>query len=179
MKKSNYITTYSKIHFTPTDPKIEDIKIEDIAHSLSLLCRANGHCKEFFSVAQHSLNCAREARAWGYSKRIQLACLLHDASEAYLSDVPRPLKLQMPEYKAFENKLEAMVYEKYIGESVSEEEHLKIKQIDDAMLYCEFAELMWEKAYDKAPEVRSSPSIGFRDFGEVEAEFLAEFEKLL
>ena len=50
-----YITTYSKIHFTPLDPKIEEIKAEDIAHAQSLMTRANGHFPEFYSVAQHIL----------------------------------------------------------------------------------------------------------------------------
>ena len=61
----------------------EDICLEDIAHALSLLCRGGGHIKYFYSVGQHSLNCAREAKAKGWSARLQLICLLHDASEAY------------------------------------------------------------------------------------------------
>ena len=72
---SKYIMTYSKIHFTPIEPEVDDIKIEDIAHALSLMCRANGHFKSFFSVAQHSINCALEAKQRGCSQRIQLACL--------------------------------------------------------------------------------------------------------
>ena len=60
---SNYITTYSKININPTKPKGEDILIEDVAHALSLICRANGHFKRFFSVAQHSINCCLEAKA--------------------------------------------------------------------------------------------------------------------
>lgn len=85
------ITTYLKKYFDPLNANINDIEIEDIAHALSLLCRANGHFEHFYSVAQHLLNCAKEAKARGYSKRVQLGCLLHDASEAYLSDVTRPV----------------------------------------------------------------------------------------
>ena len=81
------IMTYTKKMFDPLCPDAELIDIEDIAHALSMLCRANGHFKSFYSVAQHSINCMKEARASGYSGRIQLGCLLHDASEAYLSDV--------------------------------------------------------------------------------------------
>lgn len=93
------ITTYTKKTFDPLAPKEEFLDIHDIAHSLSLLCRANGHFPEFYSVGEHCLNCAREAQARGYSVRVQLACLLHDASEAYLSDVTRPVKSALPEYK--------------------------------------------------------------------------------
>ena len=94
------ILTYSKIRFAPLSPREADIKLLDIAHSLSLLCRANGHFPEFFSVAQHCINCEREARARGYSKKVRLACLLHDASEAFISDVTRPVKKNLLEYTA-------------------------------------------------------------------------------
>ena len=80
------ILTYSGIRFYPLEPVKEDIKIEDIAHSLSLMTRANGHCKHFYSVAQHSINCYKEAKARGYSERVQLGSLLHDKS--YISDAP-------------------------------------------------------------------------------------------
>ena len=62
-----YITTIGGRRFDPVDPAQEDIDITDIAHSLSLICRANGHFREFFSVARHCINCAREAEARGYS----------------------------------------------------------------------------------------------------------------
>jgi len=75
------------------------ICIEDIAHALSLICRGNGQVKTFFSVGQHCINCAREALARGYSRRVAFACLLHDASECYLSDVPRPFKKTLSGYK--------------------------------------------------------------------------------
>ena len=89
---TDYITTYTGDHFDPTLPEAEHLHIEDIAHALSLICRGNGHVKTFFSVGSHCINCAKEAAARGYSDRLVLACLLHDASEAYLSDVPRPLR---------------------------------------------------------------------------------------
>jgi hypothetical protein len=75
------IMTYTKKLFDPLHPNAERIDIEDIAHALSMLCRANGHFKSFYSVAQHSINCMQEAKARGYSDRIQLACLLHDARD--------------------------------------------------------------------------------------------------
>ena len=86
------ITTYTGKHFDPTHPDEELICIEDIAHALSLLCRGNGHVRTFFSVGQHCILCAKEAEARGYSGRLILASLLHDASECYMSDVPRPFK---------------------------------------------------------------------------------------
>lgn len=106
----SYITTYLKKYFDPVNADINDIEIADIAHALSLLCRANGHFVQFYSVAQHCLNCAKEAKMRGYSKRVQLGCLLHDASEAYLSDVTRPIKAQLPKYLEVEEKLQNAIY---------------------------------------------------------------------
>ncbi len=57
----DYILTYSKTKFFPLEPNLEDINILDIAHALSLMTRANGHFKHFYSVAQHSINCFNEA----------------------------------------------------------------------------------------------------------------------
>ena len=87
----DFIITISKKRFSPLQAEAGDIEITDIAHALSLLCRANGYTRHFYSVAQHSLNCAAEAKARGLSEDIQLACLLHDASEAYISDITRPV----------------------------------------------------------------------------------------
>ena len=63
---------------SPADPRPEEICIEDIAHALSLMTRANGHFPVFYSVAQHSLDCAAMAQAEGRSSREVLACLLHE-----------------------------------------------------------------------------------------------------
>lgn len=172
------ITTYSKIHFAPTDPKAEDIKTEDIAHALSLMCRANGHLKNFYSVAQHSINCQFEAKARGYSKKVQLACLLHDASEAYLADITRPVKQYLPQYQAFEQKLQTMIYDRYLGSALTEEEIRQITEIDDAMLYHEFVVLMEERIFEVEPELKEKPNLETRNCRVVEHQFLNLFKIL-
>lgn len=82
-----WIQTYSGVKFHPLNPNPDDINLKDIAHALSMQCRFSGHCKWHYSVAQHSVHVSMELppemRVWG---------LLHDASEAYLVDLPRPLK---------------------------------------------------------------------------------------
>lgn len=174
----SYITTYLKKHFDPVNADINDIEIADIAHALSLLCRANGHFVHFYSVAEHSLNCAKEAKMRGYSKRVQLGCLLHDASEAYLSDVTRPIKAQLPKYLEVEEKLQNAIFDKWITPSLTTDERKLVFEIDDAVLYHEFLNLMEEKTCDEEPRIVADLEYDFCDFSEVESKFISKFNLL-
>lgn len=173
----SYITTFTGKHFDPTEPDISLVDIRDIAHALSLTCRGNGHVKVFFSVAQHCVNCALEAEARGYSERIILACLIHDASEAYMSDVPRPFKKSLPEYQEAEERLLELIYEKFLGSSLSDEEQKIIKQIDDDMLYYDLLELLNEKSEEKAPKIEIGLDYTFVPFETVEKKYLKLYEQ--
>ena len=173
------ITTYLKKCFDPTRAKASDIEIGDIAHALSLLCRANGHFIHFYSVGQHSLNCLKEAKMRGYSKRVQLGCLLHDASEAYLSDITRPVKPYLPQYLEIEEKLQNLIFDKWITPSLTEEERKLVFGIDDDVLWYEFKTLMGEKLCETAPEIKSEPDYDFCDFLDIERSFLNEFNALI
>lgn len=173
----SYILTYKRKEFYPLDPKIEDIDIEDIAHALSLLCRANGHFKHFYSVGLHSLNCAHEALARGYSKNVVLGCLLHDGSEAYLADITRPVKRHLQKYLEVEDVLQGKIFEKWVP-SLTEDEKKLVFEIDDAILYYEFISLFGEKIFDYTPIIKSSPRFDFIEFSIVENEFLELFKKL-
>jgi hypothetical protein len=172
------ITTYSKIRFSPAAPNTSVIKLMDIAHSLSLLCRANGHFEHFFSVAQHCINCAAEARARGYSKKVALACLLHDASEAYISDITRPVKRKLLEYVAIESRLQECIW-KAFRISLNQEETKQVYAVDDAMLYAEFDTLMGEKVFPEAPDILSDPDFSEKDFKKVEQEFVMNCMELM
>lgn len=174
----SYITTYTRKHFDPIAPDASLIDIRDVAHALSLTCRGNGHVKSFFSVGQHCLNCAREAVLRGYPKRLVLACLIHDASEAYMSDVPRPFKQVLPEYREAEESLLALIYEKFLGSSLSGEEEALIKQIDDDMLYFDLLVLLDEKMDREEPKLKINLSYDFVPFEQVEREYLELFEEL-
>ena len=167
-----YITTYTGEHFDPLNPEIDKIKGEDAAHALSMICRGNGHVKTFFSVGQHCINCCREAMERGYSDRIALACLVHDASEAYMSDVPRPLKHLMPDYIEVEDALLEVIYIRFLGSSITKEEKRIVKEIDDDMLYYDMKELLGETIRDAAPAIKISISYEERSFKEVEKEYL-------
>jgi len=168
-----HIVTFTGEKFTPLEPDINQIHIEDIAHSLSLLCRANGHIDYFFSIAQHSINCANEAKARSHSSRIQLACLIHDASEAYISDITRPVKLYLNEYKVIEKRLQDIIYTKFLGAPLQTEEFNLVNQIDNDMLACEFVVLMPKRmVITEIPKLSGTTSFEYRGQTEVETEFL-------
>ena len=172
------ITTFSKVRFNVLNPERGDILIEDIAHALSLMTRANGHFSEFFSVAQHSIQCAKEAIARNYVPQVALACLLHDGSEAYLSDITRPVKQNMVMYLQIEEQLQNAIFEKFLGNVPKEEEAFLIKHIDDACLYYEFKHFMNEPIMLQEPIMMSEPVYDFVPMKEVEQEFLQLFHQL-
>ena len=174
---SDYILTYLQIKFYPLHPVMEDIKIEDIAHSLSLMTRANGHFNSFYSVAQHSINCCKEAQSRGYSERVQLASLLHDASESYLSDITRPVKGHLTEYCVIEEKLQNVIYDRFGLGDLSHEEQEKIKEVDDSLLHIEFETLMGPHLYTTSPYRAMEHDLSQRDFVSVEKEFLTHFHR--
>ncbi len=174
----SYITTYSKKPFDPVNAAPEEIQIVDIAHALSLMCRANGHFPYFYSVAQHCVNCVREAAARGYSERVQLGCLLHDASEAYLSDVTRPIKQLLPHYLEVEERLQNIVFDKWITPTLTQTERAQIFEVDDALLYHEFMEIMGERIADMSPPLYATLDFSFVEFSLVERQYTELFKKL-
>lgn len=169
---AEYITTYTGEHFFPLEPDGEKLKIEDIAHALSLLCRGNGHVTHFFSVGQHCIHCALEAQARGYSRAVCLACLLHDGSEAYLSDVPRPFKKTLPSYQRLEEQFLSILYRRFLGRDLRADEKKLVKEIDDDMLYFDLKELLGETPDQEPPVMKSSFSLDYVPFEEVERKYL-------
>ena len=174
----SYITTVTGKHFYPLNPNPQDIDIEDIAHALSLICRGNGHIKFFYSVAQHSIACAEEAIARGYSWEVILGCLLHDASEAYLSDVTRPVKKELPRYLAAEKKLQNPIWEHFIGRDLTEDERSRIFEIDDLMLSMEFHRLMPEELNEDYRQLLTEVDCKYQNPQEVKEKF-AQLHRIL
>lgn len=105
------IRTYTGKYVNVFEPTVDMIDIEDIAHGLSHQPRFAGHTKQFFSVAQHSVNVMRAVP--DFRPELKTEALLHDASEAYLCDIPKPIKARMPEYKVIEDRLMAVIAEKF------------------------------------------------------------------
>lgn len=137
----NCIRVFSGKYFNPLAPSPDLIDIEDIAHGLSMQCRFGGHTKVFYSVAEHSINVCQMV-APGH----ELAGLLHDASEAYLLDVPRPIKGNLSGYKDIEDNLMRMISKKF---GFQYPLHREVKQCDEIALKDE-----WENVVLKEPLTR-------------------------
>ncbi len=103
-----YVSTYLGHRFHPAAPRVDDVHIEDIAHGLAFQCRFNGQTRSFYSVAQHSLFVAALVPA-----RLKLAALLHDAAEAYLGDMVKPLKALFPEFSRMEQAVMAIIGQRF------------------------------------------------------------------
>lgn len=105
--------TYTGKQVYPLEMKPEDICIDDIAHSLGLQCRFNGMVSDFYSVAEHSVLISEWLETQGHPQRVQLAGLLHDANEAYLSDMIRPIKNALgaayAPFKSAANKIDEII----------------------------------------------------------------------
>ena len=139
-RSESWILTYSGRHVELPNPDPEEINISDIARGLSRECRFSGQCQEFYSVAQHSVLASRIV-----TKEYALEALLHDAAEAYLRDIPHPLKRLLPEYSRIERALERVIRNKFgLPEKMSDPVHLA----DHALLATEKRDLM---AHDPWP----------------------------
>ena len=177
--KTDWIQTFTGKKFFPLEPEIEDICIQDIAHSLSMQCRFAGHSKEFYSVAQH---CNAVVHCWfphPEQKELAKYALLHDASEAYLTDIPRPLKY-LPEFSFYRNaekRLQKMIYVKFGLNPIEPEE---VKKADREIL-CE--EAMSKRIMSPVHpdwDARCEPLINFSPCTPEKAEriFLDNFQRL-
>ena len=170
-KKGDWMQTYTGEQLYPIDPDPKHINIVDISHSLSMQCRFNGHCNRFYSVAEHSVIVSRFCKP-----EYALAGLMHDAAEAYLSDVIRPIKPYLNGYQEIENRLLRMIFDKYdIGYPYPE----NVKDIDLRACFTEGQTLMFDAEcwYDKAEPLDFVPECLCPD--EAENAFWLRFNELI
>lgn len=140
MKNENLYTpgcirTFSGEYIDILNPRPEQIHLEDIAHALSHQCRFAGHLPVFYSVAQHSIHCCDLVE----DRDQRLSALLHDASEAYLLDIPTPVKSQLANYEEIERNLMTVVAQKF---GFDYPLHDAVKAVDKTMLEKEWESLM-------------------------------------
>ena len=107
-RKGDWMQTYTGRAFWPMDPRPEEICIEDIAHALSHICRYVGHCVRFESVAEHSVLLYKAV-----PPELKKPALLHDAPEAYIVDLPRPIKPFIRAYKYLERDVAEAIQTKF------------------------------------------------------------------
>ena len=178
--RDEWIQTFTGKAFPIWNPKPEHIVIEDIAHALSNMCRYGGHTNSFYSVAQHSV-----LVAWALRNRpldLVKTALLHDASEAYLIDVPTPIKRSLPDYKVIERKIMTVICERF-GVPVDALDSPVIHWADKVVLVTEYRDLMshtcerkWLANLDIYPPMEERISAVAPPVAE--SEFLAAAERL-
>lgn len=169
-----YITTYSGQKFYPDTCEIDHIPIADIAHALSQNCRYNGHLEGFYSVAEHSIIvshlCHPQQALWG---------LLHDVTEAFVPDIPRPLKPFIAGFDDFEAKIMEQVCKRW---HLAKEMPESVAYIDKHIVGEEAAHMFreppdWIRFYDRIPRAARM----FRNWGPAAAEhrFLERYSELM
>lgn len=151
-RKGGSIQTFTGVIFFPLDPRAEEVNLEDVAHALSNKARFTGHTRKLYTTCEHSYRVSKHLESQGASLMNQYIGLHHDDSDAYLPDIPTPLKY-MPEFAWFrevEKKVEAVCYEKF---GCVVEDYSPIKNSDIVLLLTEKRDLMpakngnWKHAY--------------------------------
>lgn len=142
-----FMTTYTGLKVDPTNLRVRDVNIYDIAHALSNLCRFTGHTREFYSVAQHSVLVATNVPLW-----LGMEGLLHDAAEAYVNDLSRPLKHnpEMVAYVLAELRVESSVRARFGLPPVMSPEVKKVDNqlvVDEALSF--MADTSWTEGHER------------------------------
>jgi len=180
MSNGNWVQTFTSKAVHPFDIKIDEIDIEDIAQSLALCCRFNGHCRGFYSIANHSMRVAEllpnPLKIWG---------LLHDAAETYLSDIPRPTKQHL--YHHVGECIHISDVENKILEAIAKKFNLvwpvpsEVKEADNIMLATEKRDLMGKppQSWGKLPKPLDKKIILWENWHKDKVLFLECFEKYM
>jgi len=171
----SYITTFTGIDFYVKSYSEDDFDIVDIAHALSNNCRWAGHTSSFYSVAQHSVYVSR------FMKKHKMLGLIHDASEAYGSDMPTPFKAELPDFQKMETRMQNKIYNKFLGALPSKEAHEQLKIADKLLL--DFEGTMFIKHWQNIIDVSIIKQVDDRfhpwEPRHAREEFLKEFRKLI
>ncbi len=170
-----WVQTYTGKKFNFLNITPDSICIEDIAHALSNICRYTGHTKEFYSVAQHSIIASEIV-----PEEDAFDALMHDATEAYLSDISRPLKTLLPEYKKLEKKVYKAIADKF---NLLYDLPTSVKEADLILLSTEKRDLLGNVEADEWTIIKSVEPLAKKIYPlkpkEAEEEFLLRYTLLL
>jgi len=175
-----FIETFTGRTFSPLAPVFADIRIEDIAHALANQGRFSGHTRHRYSVGEHSVRVSELLEAWGEPRPVQLWGLVHDGSEAYLVDLPTPLKRSSGiggPYRYHERRNQRAVCRRF---SLPLKEPARVREADAVLLATEVRDLMHgERPYWKKITAKPLPE-RIRPWGAdvAEYEFLRRFKML-
>lgn len=176
-QRGHWMQTFTGRAFYPLDPRLEDIDPVDIGHSLGMQCRYNGHVKRFYSVAEHCVLMSDyflELSALPSNgltpeagRELALWALLHDAAEAYIGDMVRPLKLHMPDFCRVDDLMTTVIAARFglRGVSIPRE----VKAVDTRILLDERAALLGTPPGDWALNGLQPLGVEIRAWGPTEA----------
>lgn len=171
----NWMQTATGRKFWPLDPRPEEIFVEDIAHSLAMQCRYNGHCAFFYSVAEHSVYVSELLMGLGHDPVTVMVGLMHDAPEAYCTAVPRPLKPYLRDYADIEQRNWMAIAERFNLPPVMPD---IVHWADNAVLLAEKPVLMGTHHKWSIPGEPADIRIQGWDPGMAKFAFLRQFHKL-
>lgn len=167
----SYMLTHTGQKFYLNDIEGQEVRILDISHALSNICRFNGQCESFYSVAQHSVMVS-EIVAPEHAKQ----ALLHDATEAYLGDMIRPLKALIPTFCDIEKRLQKHIFNQF---GLSPIEHPAVKHADNVALAREQIHIMRNKdMWSGVSELYDNTMVIACDPTEAKAMFIRRYYEL-
>lgn len=171
--EGHWIETFTGLKFHYLNPQPSEICIEDIAHALSLTSRFGGHCEFFYSVAQHSVLVSDNV-----PDEYKLVALLHDSEEAYIGDLPRPIKRDLGwGFIEIERTIRDAIFDKF-GIKSRETAYPIVKRADNLLLSTEARDLMKNKdGWAELPEPLRE-TIGCWTPKEAEGVFLSRFRMM-
>jgi hypothetical protein len=148
------VETYTGGKFDLFDPDPDDVRLLDIAAGLAHTCRFGGHCREFYSVAHHSIHVSRELPS--DDPRLQLLGLFHDTGEAYVGDIPRPLKAKFDMIERIEDRIRDTIWTSFDIDPPTDDEWEAVMAADDRLLAYEATHLLEDGTW-----AERSPDLGY------------------
>lgn len=159
--EAHWMCTASGEVFYPLKPELGGIKLDDIAHALSNICRWTGHTRVHYSVANHSVHVANLLLQFGYSNRVALLGLLHDSPESMINDIARPLKKSIGGIERVEARIFAEILKVLNVKPPTKLEWEQVKRADNFSLEIEAFQLMPEIVWSQisSEEAKTAPPL--------------------